>query len=254
MDLLNLDPRLIQWPENRVTAYYQEGQEELLKQSLSVMGQQQPIVVVKVGDAYFGVDGLHRCQSAIDRRLETIPCVVKEGDEKDVLFSNLVLNSLRGRTKASEMVAVLGELFEDKGVTIEELVDRTGHPQEWVEKHITVSRATTPVRQALDDELITLGHAYALARIENTEVQERVCYNQLIYRWSVKELEHHIKGTLKVKQEMDNRPAQQEVVATTTTKCTYCGSEESGPRIAVTAICVSCSGLLVDTRRASGGG
>lgn len=251
MELIALDPKLILWPENRVTAYYLEGQEELLKESLAGMGQQQPIVVVKVGEEYYGVDGLHRCQSAIERKLATVPCVVKEGDDKDVLMSNLVLNSLRGRTKASEQVNVLGELFNDQGVTIEELEAKTGHSRKWVEDLLLVARAGGPVLQSLDQELITLGHAVALAEIDDQEIRERVCYLLLQYRWSIKELKDHIKNTLRVKAEKAETPAPAEAPTVATTRCTYCGTDESGPRIAVVPVCVSCAGLIVAAVRAA---
>ena len=73
-----------------------------------------------MGDEYWGVDGLHRCQAAIERGEELVPCVVRDGDAKEAMMANLVLNTLRGHTKASEQVAVLGELFDVQGVGIDE--------------------------------------------------------------------------------------------------------------------------------------
>ena len=249
MEIQLLDPKDIKWPEVRVTAYYQEGQEEMLRQSLDTMGQQQPLVVVKVGDEYIGVDGMHRCQAAFERGDPTIPCVVKEGTEKDALFSNLVLNHLRGRTKASEQVAVIGELFDKMGVTIDEIGEYTGHGRDWVDQHILVSRATNPVRQALDEELITLGHAHALAQIEDKSVQERVCHQLLLYRWTIKELREHIKGTLGQVQAKKEEPALMELPPPIARTCSFCHHEEDPDKVAFLAVCVSCSGVLVDYHR-----
>jgi ParB family chromosome partitioning protein len=239
----------VEWPENRVTAYYLEGQEELLHESLAVLGQQQPLVVVQVGEQFFGVDGLHRWQAAQARGDETIPAVVTQGGERDVLLRNLVLNSLRGRTKASEMVAVVKELREDQGMSIEELEAALGHSRKWVEDLIFVSEAVAPVRQALDDELLTLGHAVALAEIKDQETQERLCGQQLIYRWSIKELRDHIKSTLRVRAEADGATPQPQAAPAALVACKYCHDTPAPELIVTVPICASCSGLLVDARR-----
>ena len=250
MDLQNLDPKLIEWPDIRVTAYYQEGQEQMLAENLRVMGQQQPIVVIKVGDKYWGTDGLHRWQMALDRGDSAIPCVVREGEEKDVQMSNLVLNSLRGRTKASEQVAVLGSLFDDLGVTIEELVERTGHSRDWVENMILVSRATPLVRQVLDEELIALGHATALAGIEDAGMQERTCQLLLTYRWSIKDLRAHIKNAKAIADEPAPEASPQAPVLTDKMECGFCHVKEEPRNVRVAPVCISCGGLLVDAVRA----
>ena len=246
MELQLLNPSDIQWPELRVTAYYQDGQEEMLRENLAAMGQQQPIVVIKVGDKLFGTDGLHRCLMAMQRGDPTVPCVVREGEEKDVFMSNLVLNSLRGRTKASEQVAVLGELFDGQGVTIDELEAKTGHSRDWVERMITVSRAAPIVRQSLDDELISLGHAYALARLEAQDMQERICHQLLVYRWSVKELEGHIKNALAIKQAADPQPAAPEPQKAAGVVCGFCKQERESRMVQMLPVCVSCGGALID--------
>ena len=253
MDYVELDPNLIKWPENRVTAYYQDGQEEMLRENLAVMGQQQPIVVVKVGEDYFGVDGLHRCRMALDRGDASVPCVVRVGDEKDVFMSNLVLNSLRGRTKASEQVAVLGELFDSLGVSIEELTAKTGHNRDWVERMITVSRATPLVRQVLDDELITLGHAYALARVEDPAMQERICHQLLTYRWSIKDLEKHIKNSVAISREPAPTQADPDTQGAAGQVCAFCKKEREPRMVQMLAVCVSCGGALIDGLQAQVG-
>lgn len=246
MNLVELDPRVILWPEIRVTAYYQEGQEEMLKANLAVMGQRQPIVVVKMGDTYIGTDGLHRCQASIERGDDTIPCVVTEGDERDALLNNLVLNSLRGRTKASEQVAVMGELFDSMGVTREELSRRTGHPRAWVDMMLAVSQAAPVVRSFLDQEMITLGHAYAISKVKDPLLQEQVCMWQLVNRVSVKDLEHYIR-TVVNPQPASEPPAQPPpTVVPRAEPCAFCRLLADSASISHVTVCASCARLLHD--------
>ena len=143
------------------------------------------------------------------------------------------------------------ERIAPRAAEIDEIGEYTGHGRDWVEQHILVSRATNPVRQALDEELITLGHAHALAKIEDTAVQERVCHQLLLYRWNIKELRDHIKGVEGQVKDKKEEPAPVELPAPSARTCSFCHHPEDTNKVAFLAICVSCSGVLVDYIRRS---
>lgn len=248
--VVDLNVREVQWPDDRVTSYYSEDQLELLRSSLSAMGQVEPIIVMKVGDAYYGIDGLHRWERARDAGQETIPAVLLQGEEKDVYLYNLTTSVLHGRPKASEIVKVLGVLFDEQGVPIEELVARTGMSQDWVEKHLTVAHAVEPVRRALDEEMISLSHAYVLARVEDPQRQEMLLYQQLVYRWPVKDLEKQVKTTAAIAQEPKAPTTAPVTEAPATAKCNFCREEHPVNMVGHVPVCVSCSGKLLDFLKA----
>lgn len=254
MEIVYLDPKTIQWPAIRVTAYYTEDQEELLKQSIGALSQQQPCVVYRVGDQYIGSDGKNRCLDAIERQEPTVPCVVKEGTNLDVLLSNMAL-SIRGRTKASDQMAVIAEM-ERLGLSRNEIGKKTGHGRAWVEQHIRVSQAAWPVRQFLDTQLLTLGQAHELAQIENLAVQERLCHQLLEHRWTVKELRERIRkatspDTDRPRRTHDGRTGSEGEYyresgpgLLQSSHCTFC-HEADPAKLANTVVCGECSGDMI---------
>ena len=60
MKVVNIDVSKITVPEVRVTAVYDEEKTELLSGTIEALGVLSPITVVKVGEDYRLVDGLHR--------------------------------------------------------------------------------------------------------------------------------------------------------------------------------------------------
>src|SRR4030042_701013 len=156
---------LNKWPPVRDSEVYDEEQLALLRETLTTMGQLQPIVVVAVGDSYEVVDGLHRVDEARTRGDTHVPAVVYEGDGASSLLMNLVLNKVRGRTKASEMVAVIGELWQKHALESDAIAQKTGLTREYIEKLQRISLASPQVKAALDEERIGVGHAYELARL-----------------------------------------------------------------------------------------
>lgn len=253
VQLRQVDPRSIQWPEVRVNAYFSEEQAELLRASVAQVGIQAPIICLDVDGVLYGVDGLHRCQEALRLGKEQVDVVVSPGEEKDIFFKNLVLNTVRGKPKASEMVAVMGLLFDERGVTIEELVQRSGLPQAYVEQLVTISRGVPGLRQALDDERLAVGAAYHIARIEDPLVQERVLYQHLIYRWTVNELKEHIKHVVDAVEERKARVVQPAPQEPARAQCVFCRDLHDTGNVATRSICVSCAGKLLDFLKAERG-
>lgn len=206
MKLKNISLDQIKVPETRVTAFYDEETAKLLKDSLEAAGTINPIIVVSTEDGYILVDGLHRFDEARQRGDASLPAVIYEGDNKDALLLNLVLNKVRGKTKASEMVKVIGSLYQDYNIDIEQIQEKTGLSREYIEKLITVSQASPPVQEALDGEIIGIGHAFELARLPYAIQQEEVLAKHQVWRFTVKELHDQINAVLEEMQLIKEAP------------------------------------------------
>mgnify|MGYP001597680377 CR=1 FL=1 len=192
MKLRQVQVDLIDVPLVRVTAQYDEEMLALLKDSLAAMGTINPIILVGNGDRYEVVDGLHRLQEARARGEKTIPSVVYEGGPKEALLKNLVLNKVRGKTKASEMVAVIKELWTTHGLSSDEIAMNTGLTRDYIERLQRISQASPSVQEALDREIIGVGHAYELARMPFHAQQEEFVAKMQVWRWTVKDLKAQV--------------------------------------------------------------
>ena len=240
-------------PEVRVTAQYDEEHLALLRDSLAAMGTVQPIIVVQDGQGYQVVDGLHRLQEARARGERTIPAVVYEGSPQDTLLMNLVLNRVRGKTKASEMVAVIGSLWKEHGMDSEAIGEKTGLGRDYVEKLQRISQAAPGVQEALDKEVIGVGLAHELSRLPARIQQEEILARLQVWRYTVKELKELVDNVLREMESLKGETVSAtpgEPPAPPKYYCEGCKAEVQPRYLKAVQVCPDCFGEVWRLARA----
>lgn len=247
MQLQQIEIAKIVIPKVRVTAVYDEEQLKLLKDTLAAMGQIQPVVVIERDGYYEVIDGKHRVDEAKERGETAVPAVVYQGDPADGLLMNLILNRVRGKTKASEMVTVIETLWKTHGLDSEAIAKRTGLTRDYIEKLQVISQATPVVRQALDAEIIGVGHAFEVARIPSPIIQEEIMAKQQLWRWSVKELHGQVDKIISEMAQLAGQKAQppaQAPLIVVTYSCDACKQEMPKDELRPIQICPLCFGRI----------
>jgi len=244
----------IKVPAVRVTAVYDEEHLALLRSSLEAMGTVNPIIVVATDGAYEVVDGLHRWQEAKQRGETHIPAIVYEGGPAESLLMNLVLNRVRGKVKASEMVAVIQELWKTHGMDSEAIAAKTGLGRDYIEKLQVISTASIPLKQALEEERIGVGAAYEIARLPNPLQQEQVLNQHLVFNIPLKELRQLVNNVLtEMKKLADGGPAAppKEPPAPPKYYCEACHNEIDPKYLRPVVVCPDCYGQVWRLSRAA---
>lgn len=208
------------------------------------MGQIQPIVVVSSGEEYILVDGLHRLQEALTVGASQIDAVLYEGDAQDALLKNLVLNRVRGKTKASEMVNVIASLFNDYNLGIEDIEAKTGLRRDYVEKLLKISLASPSVQEALDREIIGVGHAFEVSRLPSQIAQDEVMAKYQVWRWTIKELHDQVEQVLAMIATMPPQPVEVKPSEPTKYRCEVCKTEAPLRYLRAVLLCPECFGLV----------
>jgi len=247
-----IQPSRIRIPEVRVTSSFDPEVLDLFKSSIKAMGVAQPLLVAYDGKDYWLIDGLHRLQEAKLQDMKRVPCAIIEADMKTVLLQNLALNRLRGTTKASELIHVIGELDRKYGISIDEIAKRTGLKRAYIEKLLTVTKASPKVLEALDREEIGVSHAYEIARVQDPDVQERLLAQTKMYSIKVRDLHDIVDETIRILRERALTPVQaaaQPPRIMDTIKCHLCGEEWPIERVRGFNICLRCFGLALETIR-----
>lgn len=235
----------IEVPEVRVTAVYAEETQALLRSSLEAMGTVQPIVVTVHDGKYTVVDGLHRLEEARARGEKTIDAVIYQGGLEDNLLMNLVLNNLRGKTRPSEMVAVIGALTDRHGLDSDAIATRTGLTRSYIEQLWAISRASPEVIEALEAGVIGVGHAYQLSRLPLPAQQEEAIAKMAIWRMSVKQLKETVDQTLVYMTEANAQAAgapPREPPAPPVYRCQACQEEQPPDVLRSVILCPRCYG------------
>lgn len=242
MNVQRIPVSKIRVPETRVTAVYDEELTKLLKDTMQAAGMIQPIVVVKVGEEYHLVDGLHRLQQTITAGGTEIDAAVYEGEAKTALLLNLVTNHTRGKTRASELVRVIAALTNDYGMSFGEVVERTGFGRDYTEKLLKVSSAHPEVLDLLDREIIGISAAYEVSRLPDQIQQQEFVRTLQVYRMTVPQIREYVDKVLAAMQEIKSAPAQIRVSVIPRQQCQCCNDEFDAQHVRGIMLCPDCFG------------
>ena len=249
MKLVSVDPRTILVPEDRVTSYFDSETLQTFKDTIKQMGIIEPPIVVKEGDKLYLVDGLNRISAAITQGLEKLQVAVMEGSLADAMVLNLVTSFTKGRHKLGELVNVIGKLYSELNISIEDLVKRTGLPRTYIEDLILIHQLGPEVSQLLDEGRLSKGHALALVPVKDLDLRNTLLSQQLTYQWTVKGFQEHVQEVLKMRDQQAPQPVWVTPQPEPTLACHFCGTVQKLGNIKSVVVCPTCYGILYEALR-----
>ena len=167
----------------------EEAMAELVH-SIREVGLLQPVVVRKSGDeSYELVMGERRWRAAQEAGLETIPAIVRETDDADMLRDALLENLHRSQLNPLEEAAAYSQLLEDFSCTHDELASRIGRSRPQISNTIRLLKLSPPVQRRVAAGVLSAGHARSLLAIEDADLQDRLAARVVAEGISVRGLE-----------------------------------------------------------------
>ncbi len=150
------------------------GNVDELAASMREVGVLEPLLVrlnSKLGAAtYETVAGHRRKRGAALAELKTVPCMVGEYTDDQVLEIQTVENSQRADVHPLDEADNFAELVK-RGRTTAQIAERIGRPSAYVVKRLQLCELAPDCRKALDEDRITLGVAEMIARIPDRQLQ-----------------------------------------------------------------------------------
>lgn len=171
------------------TSFDEEALNELV---MSVMehGIIQPITVRRaVDNSYQLITGERRLRAAQKAGLKRIPAYVREAGDENMLELALVENIQREDLDAIEVAISYQRLIEEFSLTQEGLGDRVGKKRATIANYLRLLNLPVEVQTAIREKKISMGHARALAGIEDRAFQLKVFTRILSDDLSVRKVE-----------------------------------------------------------------
>jgi ParB family chromosome partitioning protein len=140
-----------------------------LAASIREVGILQPIVVRRTDQGYEVVTGERRLRAAKLAGLATVPVVLRDSDDSDLLREALIENIHREDLNPIELGEAFRQLLDELGLKQEELADRVGVSRSHIANTIRLLALPLEVQQLLTDEKISAGHARALLTLGDTD-------------------------------------------------------------------------------------
>ncbi len=161
-------------PRQPRTVFDEEAMAELVH-SIREIGLLQPVVVRETTDgAYELIMGERRWRATQQAGLDTIPAIVRETSDDDLLRDALLENLHRSQLNPLEEAAAYQQLLDDFGCTHEELAQRIGRSRPQISNTLRLLKLTPAVQRRVAAGVLSAGHARALLGIADPEAQDRL--------------------------------------------------------------------------------
>ncbi|GAP64311.1 chromosome partitioning protein, ParB family [Ardenticatena maritima] len=144
---------------------------EELAASIREHGLIQPLVVTQieegaVGERFQLIAGERRWRAAKAAGLETVPVVIKEASEQQMLEWALIENIQRADLNPIEEALAYQQLAETFGLTHAEIAERVGKSRSAVSNMLRLLKLPMPIQELVSQGTLSEGHARALLPLE----------------------------------------------------------------------------------------
>ncbi len=172
-----IDPALIEPNPRQPRQVFDEEALAELVHSIREFGLMQPIVVreLAAGGRYQLVMGERRWRASQQAGLTSIPAIVRDTADDNLLRDALLENIHRAQLNPLEEAAAYQQLLEEFDVTHEELAGRIGRSRPVISNMIRLLRLPIAVQRRVAAGVLSAGHARALLALEaGPEAQEEL--------------------------------------------------------------------------------
>ena len=168
---------------------FDEEKLQELADSIKEFGVVEPIIVKKSIHGYEIVAGERRCKAARKAGLETIPAIIKEFSDEDMMQIALLENIQREDLTAIEEAEAYQNLVGKLGISQEELARRVGKSRSHVTNMIGLLKLPYDVKQFILNGYLSMGHARVLSKLEDEEKILELARRVINEHLSVRDLE-----------------------------------------------------------------
>jgi ParB family transcriptional regulator, chromosome partitioning protein len=161
-----------------------------LADSIRAVGLLQPVVVRKAGpDSYEIVMGERRWRACQLAELSSVPAIVRQTADTDLLRDALIENLHRQQLNPLEEAAAYQQLLDDFDATHEDLARRVGRSRPHITNTIRLLNLPPGVQRRVAAGVLSAGHARALLAVEDPEAQEHLAHRIVAEGLSVRAVE-----------------------------------------------------------------
>jgi len=170
----------------------QEALNELIA-SIKEIGILQPPVVRRTSNGVFElIMGERRYRAAKAAGLKTIPVIIRQTADNDLLREALIENIHRSQLNALEEAAAYSQLLNDFSCTHEELAQKLGRSRPLISNTIRLMNLPTSVQSKVASGEISAGHARALLGLSDAQKIESLAKRIISEGLSVRAVEELI--------------------------------------------------------------
>lgn len=161
-----------------------------LMASIQEKGIIQPVSVRKIGtDEYELISGERRFRACKELGKETIPAIIRDVKDEDMLELALIENIQRDDLNPIEEASAYKRLQEEFGLTQDEVSKKVGKERSTVANMLRLLNLPFKIQEYVSRGTISVGHARVLLGIDEFDAQEKLCELVIKRGISVRQIE-----------------------------------------------------------------
>ena len=158
--------------------------------SIEEHGVFQPIIVKKSIKGYEIIAGERRFRASKMAGKDTIPAIVRDFSDEEMMEIALLENLQREDLNAIEEALAYKALQEKLGITQEELAKKVGKSRSHITNMLGLLRLPEEVKEMVSDNKLSMGHARMLSKLEDTNQIKEMASQIITEGLSVREVEN----------------------------------------------------------------
>ncbi|GIG20706.1 hypothetical protein Cch01nite_14300 [Cellulomonas chitinilytica] len=175
-------------PRQPRTVFDEDALDELVG-SIREIGVLQPVVVRSADDGYELIMGERRWRATQAAGLDTIPAIIRDTEDSDLLRDALLENLHRAQLNPLEEAAAYQQLLDDFGCTHEQLATRIHRSRPQISNTLRLLKLPPLVQRRVAAGVLSAGHARALLGLNDGAAIERLAQRIVSEGLSVRAVE-----------------------------------------------------------------
>ena len=183
--------------------------EEALKElsdSIKIYGVFQPIIVKKSIKGYDIIAGERRVKASKMAGLTTIPAIIRDFSDEQMMQIALLENLQRENLTAIEEATAYRDIIDALQITQDDLAKKLGKSRSHIPNMLGLLKLPLEVQDLVLKQEISMGHARVLSKLENKEDIRDLSDKIIKENLTVRELENKVNSAYKRNVEIKKRP------------------------------------------------
>lgn len=166
-----------------------------LAASIREHGIIQPLIVMQGQNPneFILIAGERRLLAARQANLETVPVIIREATQQELVELALIENVQRADLSPLEAAEAYRQLVEDFSLSHEAVATRVGKSRVSITNTLRLLKLPTDVQEAIVDERISEGHARALLALPTSQAQIAAMHSILKHDLNVRQTEELVR-------------------------------------------------------------
>jgi ParB family chromosome partitioning protein len=177
----------------QVRSIWNEQELTELAQSIKVNGVIQPVIVRHLVSGYQIIAGERRWRASKLAGIATIPAIVRETKDDEMLELALVENIHRADLNPIERANAYQKYINSLSLTQSQAADRLGEDRSVIANYLRLLDLPMEIKQMLINNQLTMGHARAILALPTDELRRKLANRAMAGRLSVREIERLVR-------------------------------------------------------------